>query len=224
MNELLHLNAFVSSITKRLVVLEGVGRFLVRPATVSEALRCYALAAYYEDPDVKPVLVEIFEGWLPAELTAALVKKTLPQIDRLAAVLFLLDTGFTAEVLAEKEDEVIKWVRARDWSLLIAEYRHVYPSSYREIMEEPWPFFMEQARQIDIIHAIEQVFWMGGYGSARSGKPEAIFRNAGYEMRVDLDEPDYMDATWHEKQIQAAKENAAALVAHYRRKPHTGKA
>lgn len=189
----------------------GDQAYSVRPPTVREALAVCVLLpeAAAGDPDDAATLKRLIEGWLPGVLARRLTRMSWRTRAGLLKDLLRVDAPETPD--AAPTDDVVAYVRSRDWTQLLAEYRAVYAASLRDVLDEPWPLFMLQAALLDRVRSVDAVSQLSWYAAAKSGEADALFRAAGIEKRTLWQEPPHQTPEWYAAQRARAREVAKTL-------------
>lgn len=211
------LQRLVGAIAPRKLILSGFidGEYLIRWPTVGEALTCYTLITRYEtDPDARSVLRDLFRGWLPGPVASALIARTMNQVQRMAFVLYLCDTSGIEEDArtSEVKDEMVEWVRNRNWPSTIAEYRSTYHvGSVLDVLGESWPLFLDQVSRMPEVQAYQQVQSMSWYAAVRTGEYKPLMQNAGFTHYGKYEIAPHMTPEWQQKQVEEAVRIAAMI-------------
>lgn len=216
----------VSAIALREVTIEDgaghqVGPFLVRPATVAEAIQILDVHPAASAPEEEPyesarfALLDVLDGWLPEAMYATMERLSPESCANLAVQHLSVgaeDTDVYRVALAralESPADAREGAPERSWSSVLADYRAAFHEPLADVLAEPWPLFLAQCGELDRIRARrkydawEVAIHASGMGNA--GKwATALFEAAGLgTIAEQVATAAQRPADWKEKQ-QAA--------------------
>ena len=153
--------------------------YLINPPTVRQALLLYGLMEFFEEPNYEARIRQVMKEWLEGSgLLDYLEKEEIPFDIQVVLIKALLD-GCEPEREEKKEKEDKTWSRDESLSLIIAEYRHWYNS---DVMNEPWPFFLDQLAKLDRLKAETGFANLAWYAAGKSEDSlDNLMKRAGYE-------------------------------------------
>ena len=157
--------------------------FLVDPPTVRQAIMLYGLMPFADQKTYEARIRKVMGEWLDECGLLYYLDSNNISFETQCELLFALVKS--CEPDPEESTELDKssfWKRDGSLSMLIAEYRHWYHS---DVMNEPWPFFLIQARKLERVKA---EFGLSNLAWYASGKSEDSFNNlikrAGYKKEL----------------------------------------
>lgn len=116
-----------------------------------------------------PVAREIILEWLPVRLASQLVGSRFKRENAMAVAKRLMAAGLPEDFF-KAQSEVREDARETGWSTLVARYRYYLNGD----LDDPWPYFVRQIREIDRIKAEEEMSFITAYGTARTGNRDAM--------------------------------------------------
>ena len=175
----------------------------------------YGLLPFFDDEQTKPRLQAVLDGWLPDDLRQLLSEMRWDTcIETVSCIL----KSCEPDEKATEEEKDKDWERS-EVSLMkvIAEYRVTYDASLKEILDEPWPFFLRQIAVMDYARAMQELSNLGWYAAAKDEKAlSRLIRRAGFE-KPSIAVPQRTDDKAYMEQQMA---NAAALASIARQGPY----
>lgn len=167
------------AVTERGLV--SLGTYYVRHPSAREAISIleYGEAASDGDDDAWYLIRATLGAWLPLRLASILLSSKMSRGNAVRIATVLLSVGLTTK--DQKDHERRKRARVVPWSVLVASYRHTYPSGS---LDEPWPFWLEQAMQVDRIRSRNTLDGFMASALGQTGNKavlDDLRRRAGYD-------------------------------------------
>ena len=192
--------------------------FLIDPPTVRQAMMLYGLFPNFDSPPYKARIQKILNEWVGdsgiLEYFSDNEVSWKYQIGMFR--MFIKSTEPDKEIKEQSESNL--WGREESMSLLIAEYRYWYKA---DVMDEPWPMFLNQARKLTSLKAEAGLANLAWYVSGKSKEAfESLMERAGYEKGHGMDEL----PTVNEEQRKIQKDNASAIASMMARHQKAGRA
>ena len=172
----------------------SLGAYRIRHPTAREAITLLESgeAAAGGDEDAWASVRHALRSWLPLRLFSLLVSERISQANAVRISSALLSVGLP-ESEKEEHDKRKKKAEAK-WSELVAMYRHAYPQGS---LDEPWPFWLDQVMQVDVIRSRDTMEAFQAHAIARTGSKESL---ASLRKRARYEEPEWDEEEALERQ------------------------
>ena len=208
------LDDVVASLLPVKIETPSMGVLLFEIPTVRQAVLMHGLLPFWEDPDCAERLRDVLEEWLPKGTSVVL---SMVDWETQAYVInTALHTWSLDNVRVAKDGEIHMWTRGDDLSLVLAEYRHwINPG----VLDEPWPFFLVQARKLDALKAEVGLANLGWYTATRDKKQwDSLMERSGFErVKPSSIDPIAEDDEHIQGQVENARGIARIMMMHAKR-------
>lgn len=181
----------------------GQGTFTVPQPTVRQALLLHGTLMYWEEESYADRIRDVIEEWLPESI-----------IRELEDLEWEFQVNIFLQILSSCEPDVPDGktdakARKDDLGMMLADYRVWYKA---DVLEEPWGFFLYQAKCLTKAKAQWELTNATWYISA---KDEGSFKNL--LKRSGFDDVVHEDISEHEEYLDVAQEleRAGALIELY---------
>ena len=178
------MDAVTSSLLPIRYTAPGVGTYVFRSPTVREAILLYGLLPEWEDPSCYDRLSSVFREWLgPSGLPRRLYELGIGRETCILLIARILDSCQPEDLKKEPEEgDPSSWVKDGSLGLMISEYRHWYNS---DPLDEPWPYFLEQARNLESVKSdmgLAQLRWY--VATKTEGAIDGLLKQAGFRKQT----------------------------------------